>query len=133
MSRRISLRSSDVDWLIGDLDRDLPLVGGREVVSIFFGGGTPSLFAPSTIKRFFGCVRDRVPVAKDMEVTLEAIPGRSNTGALPAIGRLVSVVSRWECKASTIINLKCSGRIHGREHVFDAVWRKFAFAGFDKL
>ncbi len=44
-----------VDAVLADLDRDLDRFGealaGREVVSVFFGGGTPSLFAPDAIAR----------------------------------------------------------------------------------
>ena len=41
-----------VDALLADLDFDLPLVWGRTVHSVFFGGGTPSLFPPEHIDRF---------------------------------------------------------------------------------
>ena len=42
-----------VDALLADLDQDLPLAQGRTLQSIFFGGGTPSLFAPENIARIF--------------------------------------------------------------------------------
>jgi oxygen-independent coproporphyrinogen-3 oxidase len=64
-----------VDALLSDLESALPLIWGRKLVSIFFGGGTPSLFAPSSIDAILAGVRARVPVLPGAEVTLEANPG----------------------------------------------------------
>ncbi len=64
-----------VDALIRDLDHDRPLAGGRPLVSIFFGGGTPSLFSAEAIQRILDAVRARLPLAADCEITLEANPG----------------------------------------------------------
>lgn len=64
-----------VDALIHDLDFDLPLVGGRGLESIFFGGGTPSLFSPAAIGRILEAVQARLALADDCEITLEANPG----------------------------------------------------------
>ena len=64
-----------VDALVADLEFALPSIWGRRVVSVFFGGGTPSLFSPEAIDRILAAVRARVPLAPDAEVTLEANPG----------------------------------------------------------
>jgi oxygen-independent coproporphyrinogen-3 oxidase len=64
-----------VDALLRDLDAELPLVQGRRLESVFFGGGTPSLFAADSIGRILGAVKARLPAARDLEVTLEANPG----------------------------------------------------------
>ena len=64
-----------VDALIADLDASLPLVWGRPVVSVFIGGGTPSLFAPEAIDRLLGAIRARLPLRPGAEITLEANPG----------------------------------------------------------
>lgn len=64
-----------IDALIADLERALPAVWGRRIVSIFIGGGTPSLFAPQAIDRLLSEVRARLPVEPGAEVTLEANPG----------------------------------------------------------
>jgi oxygen-independent coproporphyrinogen-3 oxidase len=64
-----------VDALVADLEFALPSIWGRRVVSIFFGGGTPSLFSPEAIDRILAAVRARVPLAPDAEITLEANPG----------------------------------------------------------
>ena len=61
--------------LTADLDQALPLVWGRKVMSIFFGGGTPSLFSPHSMDAILSMVRARLPLAADAEITLEANPG----------------------------------------------------------
>ncbi len=47
---------------------------GREAVSVFFGGGTPSLMEPETVRAVLDLVKERWPCASDIEVTLEANP-----------------------------------------------------------
>ena len=64
-----------VDALIADLDSALPSVWGRRVYSVFFGGGTPSLFSAAAIERLLSAFRARLPLAADAEITLEANPG----------------------------------------------------------
>ena len=64
-----------VDALIRDLEQSTPQVWGREVVSIFIGGGTPSLFTPEAIDRLLVAVRTLLRISPVAEVTLEANPG----------------------------------------------------------
>ncbi len=64
-----------VDALIADVEHALPLVWGRRVHSVFFGGGTPSLFSPEQIDRLLSALRARLLLASDAEITLEANPG----------------------------------------------------------
>ncbi len=64
-----------VDALLTDLEFALPSIWGRKVVSIFMGGGTPSLFSAAAIDRLLAGIRARVPLLPDAEVTLEANPG----------------------------------------------------------
>jgi putative oxygen-independent coproporphyrinogen III oxidase len=64
-----------VEALILDLEQALPLIWGRKVHSIFFGGGTPSIFSPDAIDRILSAVRARVPLTYEAEITLEANPG----------------------------------------------------------
>ena len=61
--------------LIADLEALLPSVWGRRVVSIFIGGGTPSLFSPQAIDALLSGIRARIPVEPVAEITLEANPG----------------------------------------------------------
>ncbi|MGR4875812.1 radical SAM family heme chaperone HemW [Pseudoxanthomonas sp. LARHCG66] len=69
-----------VDALLRDLDHDLPLVWGRTVHSVFFGGGTPSLFPPEAIDRFLQAASSRLRFAPGLEVTLETNPGTAEHG-----------------------------------------------------
>jgi oxygen-independent coproporphyrinogen-3 oxidase len=64
-----------LDALIADLEAALPQVWGRPVVSIFIGGGTPSLFSPDGIARLLADIRARLPLQPGCEITLEANPG----------------------------------------------------------
>src|SRR5690349_11489654 len=60
--------------LLVDLEHQAELAPDREVVSIFFGGGTPSLMPSDTVAALIECVRALWPTAPDLEVTLEANP-----------------------------------------------------------
>lgn len=64
-----------LDALRADLDAALPQVWGRPVISVFIGGGTPSLFSPEAIDRLLADIRARLPLEPGCEVTLEANPG----------------------------------------------------------
>jgi putative oxygen-independent coproporphyrinogen III oxidase len=64
-----------LDAVIADLDAALPQVWGRPVISVFIGGGTPSLFSPAGIDRLLAAVRARLPLEPGCEITLEANPG----------------------------------------------------------
>ena len=64
-----------LDALIADLEAALPQVWGRPVVSIFIGGGTPSLFSPDGIARLLADIRARLPLRPGCEITMEANPG----------------------------------------------------------
>ena len=61
--------------LMTDLESALPSIWGRKFSSIFFGGGTPSLFSPTGIDAILAGVRARMPVPPGTEITLEANPG----------------------------------------------------------
>lgn len=67
--------SSYVDTLLADLRNDAGWAQGRAINSIFFGGGTPSLFSADAIARILTGVNAIVPLASDCEITLEANPG----------------------------------------------------------
>jgi putative oxygen-independent coproporphyrinogen III oxidase len=61
--------------LLADLEFALPSIWGRKVVSVFIGGGTPSVFPAAAIDTLVAGIRARVPLLPDAEVTLEANPG----------------------------------------------------------
>ncbi len=64
-----------IDALISDLDHTLPNIWGRRVYTVFFGGGTPSLFSAKAIDEILAAVRARVSLDSEAEITLEANPG----------------------------------------------------------
>jgi putative oxygen-independent coproporphyrinogen III oxidase len=109
-----------VDALLADLELALPSIWGRRVHSVFFGGGTPSLFAPESIDRILAGVRARVPLAPDAEITLEANPGtfeRARFAGFKAAGinRLSVGVQSFEPKF-----LNALGRVHDADEARDA-------------
>ena len=69
-----------IDALIRDLDQDLPLVWGRVVSSVFFGGGTPSLFPADQVDRFLQAASSRLRFTPNLEITLETNPGTAEHG-----------------------------------------------------
>ncbi|MGL4459165.1 MAG: radical SAM protein, partial [Plesiomonas shigelloides] len=64
-----------IGHLLNDLEADLPLTSGREISTIFIGGGTPSLFSAEGMQQLLDGVRARIAVAADAEITMEANPG----------------------------------------------------------
>lgn len=73
-------QSDYVIALLADLEQDLPLVWGRPIVSIFFGGGTPSLFTPDNIARILEGVAARLTLRPGLEITMETNPGTVEHG-----------------------------------------------------
>jgi len=61
--------------LQADLESALPLIWGRKIVSVFIGGGTPSLFSAQGIDQLLTLLRTLLPLELDAEITLEANPG----------------------------------------------------------
>ena len=67
--------SAYIDALLQDLEQELPAIWGRPIVSIFMGGGTPSLFTPEAMDRLISALRARLNLQANIEITLEANPG----------------------------------------------------------
>ena len=98
--------------LVADLEHALPWVWGRRIHSIFFGGGTPSLFSARSIDRLLSDIRARIPVPADAEITLEANPGtfeaqKFRDFRLAGINRLSVGIQSFNDT-----HLKALGRIH---------------------
>ena len=64
-----------IDALIRDLELSLPLIWGRRIHTVFFGGGTPSLLSAQGFARLMSEIRSRSALEADAEITLEANPG----------------------------------------------------------
>jgi putative oxygen-independent coproporphyrinogen III oxidase len=109
-----------VGALLADLEAQLPKVWGRKLVSVFIGGGTPSLFSPEAIDRLLAGVRSYFALAPDVEVTLEANPGTADAAnfagyAAAGVNRLsLGVQSLRDDRLATL------GRIHGRAQAVEA-------------
>jgi putative oxygen-independent coproporphyrinogen III oxidase len=101
-----------VDALLRDLDQDLALAQSRTLQSIFFGGGTPSLFAADTIARILDGVAARLAFAPNIEATLETNPGTVEHA--PFDGYLRAGVNRISFGVQSFDDaaLKRIGRIH---------------------
>jgi oxygen-independent coproporphyrinogen-3 oxidase len=69
-----------LEALTADLDAQCEAVRGRELVSVFMGGGTPSLFPPAAIETMLAQVRRRMVLSPQAEITLEANPGTIERG-----------------------------------------------------
>ncbi|MGH8177149.1 MAG: radical SAM family heme chaperone HemW [Steroidobacter sp.] len=110
-----------IDALLEDLETDVPEVQGRRIASIFFGGGTPSLFSPDQVGRFLAGVRTRIGFEPQIEVTLEANPGTIEHGRFS--GYREAGVNRVSLGAQTFNDehLHTLGRIHGAGDITRAV------------
>ena len=125
-----------VDALIADLEFALPSIWGRRVVSVFIGGGTPSLFSAGAIDRLLAGVRARVPLSPDAEVTLEANPGtfeREKFSGFRAAGinRLSLGVQSFDPQ-----HLRALGRVHDADEArraADAALSIFGNVNFDLM
>jgi putative oxygen-independent coproporphyrinogen III oxidase len=107
--------------LLRDLEQDLPLVWGRTVHSIFFGGGTPSLFQAEQIRTLINGFRSMLRVSPEAEITLEANPGTLEYDSFSAYGE--AGVNRISLGVQSFNDdsLARLGRIHGRAEVECAV------------
>jgi oxygen-independent coproporphyrinogen-3 oxidase len=121
-----------VDALLADLDFDLPLVWGRVVHSVFFGGGTPSLFPPEAIDRFLQQASARLRFAPDAEITLETNPGTVEHG--PFAGYRAAGVNRLSFGVQSFDDgcLQRLGRIHS-SHDAERAIQSAQDAGFDNF
>ena len=125
-----------VDVLLADLDADLrdfgDAIGKRPIETVFFGGGTPSLFAPELVGRFLDGARQRLAFATHAEITLETNPGTVEHGHFD--GYLAAGVNRISFGVQSFDNDKLHrlGRIHSAHEAEDAV-RQARDAGIDNI
>jgi putative oxygen-independent coproporphyrinogen III oxidase len=107
--------------LLADLERQAELAPDHEVVSIFFGGGTPSLMPPDTVAALIERVAALWPVAPGLEVTLEANPNSAEAKrfagfAAAGVNRLSLGIQALDPAA-----LHFLGRRHDRREAIDAI------------
>lgn len=110
-----------IDAVVADLEQALPLVWGRQVHSIFIGGGTPSLFSPDGIARLLSDVRARLKLTADCEITLEANPGTFEKDRFKAFrGAGVTRLSVG-VQSFNDAHLRALGRVHNSGQAIAAV------------
>jgi oxygen-independent coproporphyrinogen-3 oxidase len=110
-----------VNALIADLESALPQIWGRQVSSIFIGGGTPSLFMPEAFDTLLAAIRARVSLLPDAEITLEANPGTVEAGKFQGfraagINRISLGIQSFDDE-----KLKVLGRIHSADDAKRAI------------
>jgi len=120
-----------LEALFRDLEALLPQVWGRPVISVFIGGGTPSLFSAESIDALLSGVRARLPLAPGAEVTLEANPGTVEAARFrgfraAGVNRISIGVQSFDDRM-----LAALGRIHSAAEAAGAV--ETALASFDNV
>ncbi|HYT47939.1 MAG TPA: radical SAM family heme chaperone HemW [Burkholderiales bacterium] len=120
-----------VERLFLDLESLLPAVWGRRLVSVFIGGGTPSLFSPESIDALLSGIRARLPLEPQAEISLEANPGTVEAARFrgfreAGVNRISIGVQSFDDRM-----LAALGRIHGSEEARRAL--DAAAASFDNV
>ncbi|GAA6144707.1 radical SAM family heme chaperone HemW [Thalassolituus maritimus] len=121
-----------ISALIEDLKQDLHWVQGREIQSIFFGGGTPSLLSAKAYDTLFDGLTRHLSFSENIEITLEANPGtfeaeKFNGYRRAGINRLSMGIQSFDPE-----QLKKLGRIHDKEQALRAI-DMARDAGFDNF
>ena len=101
-----------INALIGDLETELPGIWGRQVHSIFIGGGTPSLLSAQGMDRLLSAIRARINLEPDAEITMEANPGSVEAEKLAGFAK--AGINRVSLGIQSFQDeqLKALGRIH---------------------
>src|SRR5262245_26344568 len=120
-----------IQKLFLDLENLLPSVWGRRLISVFIGGGTPSLFSPDSIDALLSGVRARLPLEPGAEITLEANPGTVEAARFrgfrdAGVNRISIGVQSFDERM-----LKALGRIHSSGEASRAI--EAALASFERV
>ena len=117
--------------LIADLEQSVPRVYGRKIKSVFFGGGTPSLFSAESINEVLNAVRMLTPLEYDAEITLEANPGTVETAHFT--GYKQAGVNRISLgiQSFNADHLQALGRIHDDKQAISAA--ELALKTFERV
>lgn len=110
-----------LEALRADLEAAVPQVWGRRIVSVFIGGGTPSLFSPDSIEQLLADVRARLPMEPGCEITLEANPGTFERERFRAFRQAGVTRLSIGVQSFNDAKLKALGRVHDRAQAIAAV------------
>jgi oxygen-independent coproporphyrinogen-3 oxidase len=110
-----------IDALLADLDTEAERASARPLISIFLGGGTPSLFSPDEIGTLLDGIAERFKLVDDIEITMEANPGTIECGE--PLGYKQAGVNRLSIGAQSFNaeSLRKLGRIHTVDDIARAV------------
>lgn len=110
-----------LEALRADLDAALPLIWGRRVISVFLGGGTPSLISAAGVERLLSDLRARLTLQADCEITLEANPGTFEAARFAAFR--AAGVNRLSIGVQSFSDeqLRRLGRVHDRAQALAAI------------
>ena len=125
-------RARYIAALLADLEQEAAHADARPLLSIFFGGGTPSLFPPAEIAELIDAIAARFELAADIEITMEANPGTVESGdpegyRAAGVNRLSIGAQSFDAAALAIL-----GRIHSVADISRAVLAAQS-AGFDNI
>lgn len=132
MDSQLSMYDEYVDTLLLDAASQQALTQGREISSIFIGGGTPSLLPIAQYQRLFNGLREIFQFAGDIEVTMEANPGTLEHAPFAqyldvGINRLSIGVQSFAAGQLTTL-----GRIHDPAQALSAI-KAARRAGFERV
>lgn len=107
--------------LTADLEQALPLIWGRQIHTIFIGGGTPSLMSTATMDQLIAMVRARLSLWPDAEITIEANPGTAEAKKFAAFA--ASGINRLSIGVQSFndTHLKALGRGHDAKQALTAI------------
>ena len=110
-----------VDTLLRDLEKDCALAQGRPVSTLFIGGGTPSLFSARAIERLLAGIGSLLPLAPDIEATMEANPGSAE--AEKFAGFRAAGINRLSLGVQSFddARLEALGRVHTSDQAAAAI------------
>jgi len=101
-----------INALITDLETELPRIWGRQVHSIFIGGGTPSLLSAQGMDTLLSAIRARIHLEPDAEITMEANPGSVETEKFAGFAKAGITRVSLGIQSFQDPQLKALGRIH---------------------
>jgi oxygen-independent coproporphyrinogen-3 oxidase len=110
-----------ISALIADLETELPRIWGRQVHSIFIGGGTPSLLSAQGMDKLLSAIRARIHLEPDAEITMEANPGSVETEKFAGFAKAGINRVSLGIQSFQDAQLKALGRIHNGEEAKRAI------------
>ena len=121
-----------VDALLDDLANEMPLVWGRQISTVFIGGGTPSLFSAQALDKLLSGIRALTALAPNVEITMEANPGtfeqqRFKDYRALGINRLSIGIQSFNAEKLSVL-----GRVHSADEAKRACEIAHA-AGFEQI